>query len=172
METWSFAHCLPYFKRMEDCTAAAPDDPYRGQGGPLTLERGPATSPLFQAWFEAAEQAGYPRTDDVNGYRQEGVAAFDRNIKRGRRWSAADAYLKPARRRSNLEVRTGTFVSRVLVQDRRAIGVEILRRSRGKDYPEHVLADEVILCGGAINTPQLLMLSGIGPADHLREHGV
>jgi choline dehydrogenase len=172
METWSFAHCLPYFKRMEDCTAAAPDDPWRGHDGPLSLERGPATSPLFRAWFAAAEQAGYPPTTDVNGYRQEGVAAFDRNIRRSRRWSASQAYLKPVRNRRNLEVRTGTFVSRVLVQDRRAIGVEVLKRVRGRDVPEHVLADEVILAGGAINTPQLLMLSGIGPADHLREHGI
>jgi len=172
MESWSYAHCLPYFKLMEDCTAAAPDDPFRGKGGPLTLERGPATSPLFRAWFAAAEQAGYPPTVDVNGYKQEGVAAFDRNIRKSRRWSAADAYLRPVRRRPNLEVRTRRFVSRVLVQDRRAIGVEVLRRIRGKDHPEHVLADEVILCGGAINTPQLLMLSGIGPADHLREHGI
>ncbi|HET9346081.1 MAG TPA: choline dehydrogenase, partial [Candidatus Limnocylindrales bacterium] len=172
METWSYAHCLPYFRRMEDCTAAVPDDPFRGKGGPLTLERGPATSPLFQAWFEAAEQAGYERTADVNGYRQEGVAAFDRNIRKSRRWSAADAYLRPARQRPNLEVRTSTFVGRVLVQDQRAVGVEVLRRNRGKDYPEHILAGEVILCGGAINTPQLLMLSGIGPADHLRDHGI
>jgi choline dehydrogenase-like flavoprotein len=88
MATWSYADCLPYFKRMEDCTAAAPDDPWRGHGGPLTLERGPATSPLFRAWFAAAEQAGYPPTADVNGYRQEGVAPFDRNIRHGRRWSA------------------------------------------------------------------------------------
>src|SRR6188474_1984595 len=145
METWSYAHCLPYFKRMEDCTAAADDDPYRGHGGPLTLERGPASGPLFRAWFAAAEQAGYPPTTDVNGFRQEGVAAFDRNIKRGRRWSASQAYLKPVRNRPNLEVRTSTFVSRVLIQDRHAIGVEILRRNRGKDYAEHVLADEVIL---------------------------
>ena len=91
METWSFAHCLPYFKRMEDCTAAAEDDPWRGHGGPLGLERGPATSPLFKAWFEAAQQAGYHLTTDVNGYRQEGFAAFDRNIRRGRRISAARA---------------------------------------------------------------------------------
>jgi choline dehydrogenase len=168
METWSYAHCLPYFKRMEDCTAAAPDDPWRGHGGPLTLERGPATSPLFQAWFEAAEQAGYERTADVNGYRQEGVAPFDRNIRRGRRWSAADAYLKPARRRPNLTVRTRTFVTRVVVEGRRAVGVEVAK-GRGT---ERILADEVILAGGAINTPQLLMLSGIGRADHLREHGI
>ena len=99
MATWDFAHCLPYFKRMEDCTAAAADDPWRGHGGPLGLERGPATSPLFRAWFEAAQQAGYPLTTDVNGYRQEGVAPFDRNIRRGRRISAARAYLHPVLRR-------------------------------------------------------------------------
>jgi choline dehydrogenase len=168
METWSFAHCLPYFKRMEDCTAAAPDDPWRGHGGPLTLERGPASSPLFQAWFEAAEQAGYHRTDDVNGYRQEGVAPFDRNIRHGRRWSASQAYLRPIRGRRNLTVRTRTFVNRVLVESGRATGVEVAK-GRGT---ERILADEVILCGGAINTPQLLMLSGIGPADHLREHDI
>src|SRR6476646_3245540 len=98
MASWDFAHCLPYFKRMEDCTAAEPDDPWRGHGGPLGLERGPATSPLFQAWFEAAQQAGYPTTSDVNGYRQEGVAPFDRDIRRGRRWSASQAYLRPVRK--------------------------------------------------------------------------
>jgi choline dehydrogenase len=173
METWSYAHCLPYFKRMEDCTAAAPDDPWRGHDGPLVLERGPATSPLFEAFFRAAREAGYPLTDDVNGYRQEGFAPFDRNIHRGRRLSAARAYLHPIiRTRANLAVWTRRFVSRVLVQDRRAIGVEILRRVRGRDVPEHILGGEVILAGGAINTPQLLMLSGIGPADHLRDHGV
>jgi choline dehydrogenase len=168
METWSFAHCLPYFKRTEDCTAAAADDPWHGHGGPLTLERGPATSPLFRAWFAAAEQAGYPPTVDVNGYRQEGVAAFDRNIRRGRRWSAAQAYLKPIRGRPNLEVRTSTFVNRVVLEGRRAIGVEVAKGAA----TEQVLADEVILAGGAINTPQLLMLSGIGPADHLRALGM
>jgi choline dehydrogenase len=170
METWSYAHCLPYFKRMEDCTAAAPDDPWRGHGGPLTLERGPATSPLFRAWFAAAEEAGYPPTTDVNGYRQEGVAAFDRNIRHGRRWSASQAYLRPVRRRPNLEVRTRTFVRRVVFDGRRATGVEIAKGRGGGT--ERIEADEIILAGGAINSPQLLMLSGVGPADHLREHGI
>jgi choline dehydrogenase len=170
METWSYAHCLPYFKLMEHCTAAAPDDPYRGRGGPLWLERGPATNPLFEAFFEAATQAGYARTPDVNGYRQEGFGPFDRNIKRGRRWSARRAYLDPARGRRNLEVRTGAFVCRVLVEGGRAIGVELARRGQGG--VERVLAGEVIVAGGAINSPQLLMLSGVGPADHLREHGI
>ena len=99
MGDWDFAHCLPYFNRMENCLAAAPDDPYRGHDGPLALERGPATNPLFEAFFAAAEQAGYPRTDDVNGYRQEGFAKFDRNIRNGRRLSAARAYLHPVMRR-------------------------------------------------------------------------
>src|SRR3954469_24483144 len=97
MSGWDYAHCLPYFRRLEDCTAASADDPWRGHGGPLGLERGPATSPLFRAWFEAAQEAGYHLTTDVNGYRQEGFAAFDRNIRKGRRMSAARAYLHPVR---------------------------------------------------------------------------
>ena len=157
METWSYAHCLPYFKRMEDCTAAAPDDPWRGHGGPLALERGPATSPLFRAWFAAAEEAGYPPTTDVNGYRQEGVAAFDRNIRRGRRWSASRAYLHPVRRRPNLEVRTRTFVTRVVL--RRRAGRSASRSSDRAAAPRRILAGEVILAGGAFNSPQLLQLS-------------
>ncbi|MEJ7749299.1 MAG: choline dehydrogenase [Candidatus Limnocylindrales bacterium] len=164
METWDHAHCLPYFKRMETCLAAAPDDPWRGHAGPLVLERGPATNPLFSAFFASVEQAGYPLTEDVNGYRQEGFAAFDRNIHRGRRLSASRAYLNPVRGRKNLEVRTRTFVSRVLMDGRRAIGVEVSRRGR----TERVLGGEVILSGGAINSPQLLLLSGIGPQADLR----
>jgi choline dehydrogenase len=169
METWSFAHCLPYFKRMEDCTSAAPDDPWRGHGGPLGLERGPATSPLFEAWFEAAEQAGYPRTADVNGYRQEGVAAFDRNIRRGRRVSAARAYLHPVLARRNLSIRTRTLVTRIVFQGTRAVGVEIERQGGGT---ETIDAGEVILCGGAFNTPQLLQLSGVGRPKLLRRLGI
>ncbi len=95
METWDYAHCLPYFKRMENALAASAADEFRGHRGPLVLERGPATNPLFGAFFEAVQQAGYPLTDDVNGYRQEGFAPFDRNVHRGRRLSAARAYLHP-----------------------------------------------------------------------------
>ena len=164
METWSYAHCLPYFRRMEDATAAAPDDPYRGHGGPLVLERGPATNPLFQAWFQAGQQAGLAYTPDVNGFRQEGVGPFDRNIRRGRRWSASQAYLRPVRRRRNLTVRTRAFVDRVLFEGNRAVGVEV--------GGTRIRAGEVILAGGAINSPHLLMLSGVGPAAHLREHGI
>ncbi len=170
MGTWDHAHCLPYFKRMEDCTAAAPDDPWRGHGGPLGLERGPATSPLFQAWFAAAQQAGYPLTDDVNGYRQEGVAAFDRNNRRGRRISAARAYLHPIlRRRRNLTLRTSTLVTAIHLDGTRAVGVEIERHGGGT---ETIGAGEVILCGGAFNSPQLLQLAGIGPAADLEALGI
>ncbi|HET7726941.1 MAG TPA: choline dehydrogenase [Candidatus Limnocylindrales bacterium] len=168
METWSYAHCLPYFKRMETCTAAAPDDPFRGHDGPLWLERGPATNPLFGAFFRAAEQAGYARTPDVNGYRQEGFGPFDRNIRNGRRWSARRAYLDPVRRRANLTVRTRAFVTRIRFDGRRATGVEVARGSGS----ERIEAGEVILAGGSINTPQLLLLSGVGPAAHLGEHGI
>ena len=170
METWDYAHCLPYFKRMETCLAAAPDDPWRGHDGPLILERGPATNPLFTAFFEATVQAGYPRTDDVNGYRQEGFAPFDRNIHRGRRLSAARAYLHPIMgKRKNLTVRTSTLVTRIHFDGKRAIGVEIERDGGGT---ETIHAGEVILAGGAINSPQLLLLSGIGPAADLEQLGI
>src|SRR5829696_4507423 len=168
METWDHAHCLPYFKRMEDCLAAAPDDPFRGHDGPLVLERGPAKGPLFEAFFAAVQEAGHPLTDDVNGYRQEGFAAFDRNVHKGRRLSASRAYLHPVMGRPNLEVRTGRLVSRVLFDGMRATGVEVLHRRRH----ELIRAGEVILCGGAINSPQLLQLSGVGDARRLERLGV
>jgi choline dehydrogenase len=166
---WDYAHCLPYFRRMEDCLAAAPDDPYRGHGGPLILERGPAANPLFQALFEAVQQAGYELSDDVNGYRQEGFAPFDRNVHRGRRHSAARAYLHPAMRRPNLSVRTRVMVTRVLFDGVRAVGVEYRRRGGPM---RQVRAGEVILCGGAINSPQLLQLSGVGNVGELAALGV
>ena len=166
LERWDYAHCLPYFKRMETCLAGA--DEWRGGDGPLVLERGPATNPLFGAFFEAVQQAGYSLTTDVNGERQEGFAAFDRNIHRGRRLSAARAYLHPVRRRPNLDVRTRAFVTRVLFDGSRATGVEVVRRGK----TEVVRAGEVILCGGAINSPQLLQLSGVGNAGELRAVGV
>ncbi|MHB8459820.1 MAG: choline dehydrogenase [Candidatus Limnocylindrales bacterium] len=168
MATWDYAHCLPYFKRMEDCTAAAPDDPFRGHGGPLGLERGPASSPLFTAFFRAVQEAGYSLTEDVNGYRQEGFAPFDRNIRRGRRLSAARAYLHPVMDRRNLTVETRAFVSRVLFEGRRAIGVEYVRGGSRR----RVLTGEVVLAGGAIDSPQLLQLSGVGPPEHLRSLGI
>ena len=169
METWDFAHCLPYFKRMENCLAAEIDDRYRGHAGPLGLERGPATSPLFGAFFEAVQQAGYPLTDDVNGYRQEGFAPFDRNIRNGRRLSAARAYLHPVMRRPNLEVETRALATKIVFDGTRAVGVEY---ARGRGAAQRVRAGEVVLCGGAINTPQLLQLSGVGNASELEALGV
>jgi choline dehydrogenase len=166
METWSYAHCLPYFKRLETCLAGA--DEWRGGSGPLILERGPATNPLFGAFFEAAQQAGYPLTDDVNGYRQEGFAKFDRNVYRGRRLSAARAYLHPVLDRPNLTLRTLALVTKVVFDGTRAAGVEY-RRGRST---HRVSAAEVILCGGAINSPQLLQLSGVGNPAELGALGV
>ncbi|MDI6097051.1 choline dehydrogenase [Actinoplanes sp. NEAU-A12] len=170
MEQWDYAHCLPYFNKMESCLAADPDDPFRGHDGPLTLERGPGTNPLFQAMLKASEQAGYPPTDDVNGHRQEGFALFDRNIRRGRRLSAARAYLHPVKTRPNLTVRTRALVTRVLFHGERAVGVEY-STSRG-GAPRRVYAGEVVLCGGAINTPQVLQLSGVGNAAELAALGI
>ncbi len=161
MERWDYAHCLPYFKRMETCLAAGPEDPYRGHDGPLVLERGPAKSPLFQAFFEAVVQAGHQLSDDLNGYRQEGFAPFDRNLHRGRRLSASRAYLHPVLGRPNLEVRTRALVTRILFDGTRAVGVEY---TRGGGGPRRVGAGEVVLCGGAINSPQTLQLSGVGAA--------
>jgi choline dehydrogenase len=170
METWDHAHCLPYFKRMENCLAAAAGDPFRGHDGPLVLERGPARGPLFDAFFAAVQQAGYPLTDDVNGYRQEGFAAFDRNVHNGRRLSAARAYLHPVMGRPNLEVHTLAYATKILFEGGRATGVEYTRA--GRRGSETTRGGEVILCGGAINSPQLLQLSGIGAADELRALGI
>jgi choline dehydrogenase len=169
MATWDYAHCLPYFKKMEDCLAAAPDDPWRGHGGPLVLERGPATNPLFTAFFAACVEAGYHLTEDVNGYRQEGFAPFDRNIHDGRRLSASQAYLKPVRGRRNLTVRTRTFVTRIVFDGRRAVAVDIERQGGGT---ERIEGGEIILAGGAINSPQLLQLSGVGRAADLEALGI
>ena len=166
METWDYAHCLPYFRRMETCLAGA--DAWRGGAGPLVLERGPATGPLFSAFFAAAEQAGYPRTSDVNGYRQEGFGPFDRNVYRGRRLSAARAYVHPVIDRPNLHVRTLATTTKVLFEGTRAVGVEYVAFGRRHT----VRAGEVILSGGAINTPQLLQLSGVGDPELLRPLGI
>jgi len=165
-EEWDWAHCLPYFKRMETCLAG--EDDWRGGEGPLKLERGPATSPLFQAFFEAVQQAGHPMTPDVNGYRQEGFNAFDRNVYRGRRLSAARAYLHPVLHRKNLDLWTKAHATRLLMDGTRVTGVEVSHRGRNRT----VEAAEVISSSGAINTPQLLQLSGIGPAGVLRDAGV
>jgi len=166
LEAWDYAHCLPYFKRMERCLAGP--DAYRGGSGPIILERGAASGPLETAFFAAAEQAGYRLTDDVNGYRQEGFARFDRTIYHGRRMSASRSYLRPIRARKNLEVRCRAFVTRVLFEGTRAVGVEAVEGGRARIFR----AAEVILCGGAFNSPQLLQLSGVGNAVELEALGV
>ncbi|PHX66474.1 MAG: choline dehydrogenase [Actinobacteria bacterium] len=167
MSSWDFAHCLPYFKKMENCLADQ-SNIFRGNNGPLKLERGPVKGPLFAAFFKATEQAGYPRTDDVNGYRQEGFAAFDRNVYRGRRLSAARAYLYPVIKRANLSVKTRAHVTKVLFDGTTATGVEVVIKGK-----KHIFnSREVILCGGAINTPQILQLSGIGNEKDLAPLGI
>ncbi len=171
METWDYAHCLPYFKKMEDCPAGA--DEWRGKDGPLILERGQAENPLFAAFFSAVQEAGHDLTADVNGFKQEGFAAFDRNVHNGRRYSATKAYLRPAKLRPNLTIKTRAHVTRIVMDSSggtpRATGVEV---SVGGKRPIRVRGSEVILAGGAFNSPQLLQLSGIGNAEHLRSVGV
>jgi choline dehydrogenase len=167
MSAWDYAHCLPYFRKMENCLAGGDD--FRGAQGPLVLERGPATSPLFQAFFAAVQEAGYPLTDDVNGFRQEGFAAFDRNIHRGRRLSAARAYLHPVLHRANLTVQCRSLVTKILFQGSRAVGVAYSYRG---GPPHRARGGEIILSGGAINSPQLLQLSGVGSAGLLRQLGL
>jgi choline dehydrogenase len=167
MEQWDWAHCLPYFKKMETCLAGA--DQWRGGSGPLVLERGEAANPLFGAFFTASTQAGYELTDDVNGYRQEGFAHFDRNVHRSRRLSAARAYLHPVMDRPNLRVETLARTTGVRFQGRRAVGVDYLRAGRMR---RSVRAGEVILSAGAIGSPQLLQLSGVGNAAELRALGI
>jgi len=166
MEAWDYAHCLPYFKKMETSLARA--DQWRGDSGPLLLERAEARNPLYGAFLEAATQAGYELTDDVNGYKQEGFAKFDRNVYRGRRWSASRAYLDPVKDRPNLHVRTRALAARLLFEGDRVQGVDYIHNGRLK----RAFADEVILCGGAINTPQLLQISGIGNRDDLEAAGI
>ena len=169
MENWDYAHCLPYFKRMENCLACDPDDSFRGKAGPLVLERGPVTNPLFTAFFEAVQQAGYPLTADVNGYQQEGFNAFDRNLRRGRRISASRAYLHPVLERSNLHVETRAFVTKILFEGNKAVGVEVARKD---GQSQKVFGEEIILSGGSINSPHLLQLSGVGNAAELETLGI
>jgi choline dehydrogenase len=166
MTTWDYTHCLPYFRRMETCVGGA--DEFRGREGPLVLERGPARSPLFEAFFAAVQQAGYPLTNDLNGFRQEGFAPFDRNIRRGRRLSAARAYLHPVMNRTNLQVSCRAMTTKILFEGKRAVGVEYTQRGSVR----RALGGEILLCGGAINSPQLLQISGVGNAAEIAAAGI
>lgn len=164
---WRYSECLPYFKRAE--TLDTGPDEFHGGDGPLHVTTGQGWSPLFAAWIEAGQQAGYPYTADMNGAHQEGVGPMFMTTRKGRRWSTAMAYLRPALKRTNVELRLRAQVTRVLFEGERAVGVEYVR----KGIAQRVYAErELLLCGGAINSPQVLMLSGVGPADHLRTHGI
>jgi choline dehydrogenase len=167
---WGYRHVLPYFRKAETREEGA--DEYRGGDGPLFTSYGALDNPLYRTFVEAAKQAGYAETDDVNGYRQEGFGRMDRTIHDGRRWSAANAYLRPAMQRRTLEVRTHAFATRIVMEGRRAVGVAY--RVGGPAGPEKIVraAREVIVAGSSINSPMLLKLSGIGPAAELRQHGI
>ena len=164
---WAYRDVLPYFKRAEGRLEGGNE--YRGADGPLKTCYGTLNNPLHAAWLAAAREAGYPHTDDVNGYQQEGFGRMDMTVERGRRCSASNAYLRPAMRRPNVAVRTGALASRIVFEGRRAVALEYLRG--GATHRVRV-ARELLICAGPINTPQLLKLSGVGAADELREHGI
>ena len=166
---WSYADVLPYFLRMENWSSQSGGDPeWRGNNGPLHVTRGPRKNPLYHAFVEAGRQAGYQTTDDYNGEQQEGFGPFEQTVWQGRRWSAANAYLRPALKRPNCTITHG-LVERVTIENGRAIGVEV--RQKG-ELTKIRANNEVILAASSINSPKLLMLSGIGDADHLRSHGI
>lgn len=164
---WSYADCLPYFKAGEASDRGADD--WRGDSGPLSVTRGGHSNPLYDVFVEAGEQAGQGRSEDLNGYNPEGMARLDATKRNGRRCSAAVAHLRPALARTNLTLMTNVLARRILMDGVRAEGIEFDQRGKRQTA---FAAKEVILCGGAINSPQLLMLSGIGPGDHLRAHGI
>ena len=163
---WSHADVLPYFLRMENAEAGEAD--WRGKAGPLHVRRARMDNPLYGAFIEAGRQAGFEVTDDYNGQKQEGFAAFEQTIHKGERFSAAKAYLRPALKRDNVRLVRG-LARRVVLENRRATGIEI--EAGGQVRTVHARR-EVILAASAINSPKLLMLSGIGPAEHLRANGI
>lgn len=164
---WAYADVLPYFKRMETWHGQG-DASWRGADGPLHVSRGPRDNPLVQAFVKAGAEAGYETTDDYNGEKQEGFGPFEATIHKGVRWSAANAYLRPALKRENCTLVRG-LAQRVVIEDGRATGVEVVR---GGQTEVIEASAEVILAASSINSPKLLMLSGIGPAAHLAEHGI
>jgi choline dehydrogenase len=171
LEDWSYADCLPYFRKSE--TRARGGDAYRGDSGPLHVSTGDRKNPLYDAFIEAGKQAGYAYTEDMNGYRQEGFGAMDMTVHKGRRCSTAIAYLRPALKRPNLSLQTHSLVTRLLfdgpADTPQVIGVEVSQRGQ---LVQLRAAREVILSGGAINSPQLLQLSGIGDPAHLQSLGI
>ncbi len=169
-EGWAYADVLPYYRRMETWHDGGHggDAHWRGKTGPLHVSRGPRTNPLFHAFVQAGKQAGYQVTQDYNGEKQEGFGAFEQTVSKGRRWSAANAYLRPALKNGNCEVVRG-LAEKVVIKDGRATGVQVLRAGVSEVIEAR---KEVIIAASAFNSPKLLMLSGIGPAAHLAEHGI
>ena len=165
---WSYADVLPYFRKMETYSGGGSD--HRGTEGPMQIKRPDGTSPLFDAFLKAGEQAGYPTTDDICGEKQEGFGLLDQSTYKGERWSTARAYLDPARDRPNLTVMTGVQVQKLVLENGQATGVTFKTDSGALQTAQ--AGKEVVLSAGAVGTPHLLMLSGIGPAGHLREMGI
>lgn len=167
---WSYADVLPYFRRMESWHGQADggDPDWRGSDGPLHITRGPRKNPLFAAFIEAGRQAGYPVTPDYNGRQQEGFGPMEATIWKGTRWSAANAYLRPAQKTGRVQV-VRALARRVVIEGGRATGVEVRRGQAIEVIPA---AREVILAASSLNSPKILMLSGIGPAEHLAAHGI
>ncbi|MCX2695955.1 choline dehydrogenase [Ochrobactrum chromiisoli] len=163
---WSFADVLPYFKRMENSHGG--QEGWRGTHGPLHIQRGRRDNPLFKAFVDAGKQAGFEVTDDYNGEKQEGFGPMEQTIHNGRRWSAANAYLKPALKRPNVKLVKG-LARKIVMEGKRAVGVEI---EAGRSFSTIRARREVIIAASSINSPKLLMLSGIGPAAQLKEHGI
>ncbi|HSR55036.1 MAG TPA: GMC family oxidoreductase N-terminal domain-containing protein, partial [Alphaproteobacteria bacterium] len=167
LDGWSYAEVLPYFRRAETWEEGA--NTYRGGDGPLRIRRSLSPDPLFDAFLKICQALGYPHTEDHNGAQQEGVARGQSNIKDGRRHSLADAYLRPAMARGNVTLEIGAHATRILMEGSRAVGIEYVQGGRTKQ----AYADkEVILSGGVFNSPQLLMLSGIGPEEELKAQGI
>ena len=163
---WSYADVLPYFKRMENSHGG--QEGWRGTNGPLHVQRGRRDNPLFKAFVDAGQQAGFEVTDDYNGEKQEGFGPMEQTIHNGRRWSAANAYLKPALKRPNVKLVKG-LARKIVMEGKRAVGVEI---EAGRTFSTIRARREVIIAASSINSPKLLMLSGIGPAVQLKEHGI
>ncbi|MHA6644710.1 choline dehydrogenase [Mesorhizobium sp. A623] len=163
---WGYADVLPYFKRMEDSEGG--EEGWRGKSGPLHVQRGLRRNPLYQAFMQAGVQAGFELTDDYNGSKQEGFGPMEQTIFRGRRWSAANAYLRPALKRQNVRLVKG-FARRVIIENQRAAGVEIEAHKKIQIVKAR---REVIVAASSINSPKILMLSGIGPAAHLQANGI
>jgi len=167
LENWSYANCLPYFKKAE--TYDRGEDDYRGGSGPLHVSVGPCDNPLYHAWMEAGQQAGYAFSNDMNGYQQEGMARMDMTVHQGKRWSTSLAYLQPILNRPNLTIMTGASTRRIVFDGVRATGVEF---AHNRQLVTITATREVISAAGSINSPHLLMISGVGPDAELRNHGI